>query len=147
MFSKNKREMAANDTEKPAPPSILSKNIRITGNIETDGDIQLEGVIDGDVITHLLTIGTDAVVNGSISGDTMRVDGTVNGQITGRKVELGKSAKVNGDIIHETLSIEAGAFVHGMCRNVEQDRQRPDLFSNRPSLVVTTDEEESAVNL
>ena len=141
MFSKNKRETAANDAEKPVPPSILSKNIRITGNIETDGDIQLEGVIYGDVITHLLTIDTDAVVNGSISGDTMRVDGTVNGQITGRKVELGKSAKVNGDIIHETLSIEAGAFVHGMCRNVEQDRQRPDLFSNRPSLVVTTDEE------
>ena len=145
MFSKNKREMAANDAEKPAPPSILSKNIRITGYIETDGDIQLEGVIYGDVITHLLTIGTDAVVNGSIPDDTGR--GTVNGQITGCKVELGKSAKVNGDIIHATLSIEAGAFVYGMCRNVEQDRQRPDLFSNRPSLVVTTDEEESAVNL
>ena len=135
MFSKNKRETAANDAEKLAPSSTLSKNIRITGNIETDGDIHLEGVIDGDVITHLLTIGTDAVVNGSIPGDTIRVDGTVNGQITGRKVELGKSAKVNGDIIHETLSIEAGAFVHGMCRNVEQDRQRSDLFSNRPSLV------------
>ena len=71
----------------------------------------------------------------------MRVDGTVNGQITGRKVELDKSAKVNGDIIHETLLIEAGAFVHGMRRNLEQDRQRPDLFSNRPSLAVTTDEE------
>lgn len=148
MFSKNKRATAANDAEKPAPPSILSKNIRVTGNIETDGDIQLEGVVDGDVKTHLLTVGKEAVVNGSISGDTIRVDGTVNGQITGRSVQLGKSAKVNGDIIHETLSIEAGAFVHGMCRNVEQDRQRPDLFSSRPSLVVTDeDDNDNAVNL
>jgi cytoskeletal protein CcmA (bactofilin family) len=149
MFSKNKRKLAANDLkkqEKPAAPSILSKNIRITGNIETDGDIQLEGVVDGDIKTHLLTIGLEAVVNGSITGDTIRVDGTVSGQITGRSVQLGKTAKVNGDIIHESLSIEAGAFVHGMCRNVEQDRQRPDLFSTRPSLVVAADED-SAVNL
>lgn len=149
MFSKNKRKSAANDLvklEKPAVPSILSNNIQITGNIETDGDIQLEGVIDGNVKTHLLTIGLGAVVNGSITGDTIRVDGTVNGQITARSVQLGKTAKVSGDILHESLLIEAGAFVHGMCRNVEQDRQRPDLFSTQPSLVVAA-EEDSAVNL
>jgi cytoskeletal protein CcmA (bactofilin family) len=149
MFSRNKRRSAANDSVKkeiPAVPSILSKNLRITGNIETDGDIQLEGVVDGDVKTELLTIGVDAVVNGAITGDTVRVDGTVNGQITGRTVLLGKTARVNGDIIHESLAIEAGAFVHGMCRNVEQERNRPDLFSSRPSLVVTT-EKDSAINI
>jgi cytoskeletal protein CcmA (bactofilin family) len=148
MFSKNKRSSAANDLktkEKPPAPSILGKNIQVTGNIDTDGDIQLEGTVDGDVNTHLLTIGEEAVVNGSITGDTIRVDGTVNGQISARSVRLGKTARVNGDILHETLSIEAGAFVYGMCRNVEQDRQRPDLFSTRPSLVVAT-EEDSAVN-
>lgn len=149
MFSKSKRGSADNNVEtheKPAAPSILSKNLHITGNLETEGDIQLEGVVDGDVRSELLTIGLEAVVNGSVAGDTIRVDGTVNGQITGRVVQLGKSAKVNGDIVHESLSVEAGAFVHGMCRNVEQDRQRPDLFSGRPSLVVT-DGEDSAVNL
>lgn len=149
MFSKNKRKTAAEDPankDVPAVPSILSRNLRITGNLETDGDIQLEGVVDGDVKSHLLTIGIEAVVNGSISGDTVRVDGTVNGQITGRVVQLGTSAKVNGDIIHESLAIEAGAFVHGMCRNVEQERLRPDLFSTKPSLVVSS-ADESAVNL
>lgn len=149
MFSKNKRTSAANDLEKqekPVPPSIFSKNIRVTGNIETDGDIQIEGVVDGDVTSGKITVGEEAIVNGSINSDTIRVDGTVNGQITGRSVQLGKTAKVNGDIIHESLAIDAGAFVHGMCRNVEQERQRPDLFSARPSLVVSSDED-NAVNL
>lgn len=149
MFSKIKGSSAANELEtkeKPAAPSILSKNIQITGNIDTDGDIQLEGTVDGDVNTHFLTIGEEAVINGSITGDTVRVDGTVNGQITARAVQLGKTARVNGDIVHETLSVEDGAFVCGMCRNVEQDRQRPDLFTTRPSLVVAS-EEDSAVNL
>jgi cytoskeletal protein CcmA (bactofilin family) len=149
MFSKNKRNRAGNKSaaqEKPAVPSILSKNLRIVGNIETDGDIQLDGVVDGDVKSQLLTVGFEAVVNGSVAGDTVRVDGTVNGQITGRIVQLGKSAKVNGDITYESLAVEAGAFVHGMCRNVEQERQRPDLFSGKPSLVVASDDD-SAVNL
>ncbi len=146
MFSKSKRGNADKDQEEPAAPSILSKNLHITGNLETEGDIQVEGVVDGDVRSELLTIGLEAVVNGSVSGDTIRVEGTVNGQITGRIVQLGKSAKVTGDIVHESLAVEAGAFVHGMCRNVEQDRQRPDLFSGRPSLVVT-DDDDSAVSL
>ena len=148
MFSRSSRKSAddAEAQEKPAVPSILSKNLRITGNLETEGDIQLEGIVDGDVRSQLLTIGADAVVNGSVTADTVRVDGTVNGQISGRIVQLGKSAKVNGDIVHESLSVEAGAFVHGMCRNVEQERQRPDLFSGKPSLVVS-DEDENAVNL
>lgn len=150
MFSKNKRSTSGSELEtheKPAAPSILSRNLHITGNLETDGDIHIEGVVDGDVTSHLLTVGHDAVVNGAISGDTVRVDGTVNGQITARNVKLGKSSKVNGDIVHESLSVEAGAFVHGMCRNIEHEQQRPDLFSGKPSLVVTDGEDESAVNL
>jgi cytoskeletal protein CcmA (bactofilin family) len=149
MFSKNKNRNSGKSLEaqeKPAAPSILSKNLHITGNLETDGDIQVEGVIDGDVRSKFLTIGTQAVVNGSVVADTISVEGTVNGQITGRIVQLGKSSKVNGDIVHESLSVDAGAFVHGMCRNVEHDRQRPDLFSGRPSLVITSDDD-SAVNL
>ena len=110
MFSKNKVKIAKDkakaarkaeeNKKEPAIPSILSKNLRIIGNLETEGDIQVEGVVDGDVKTHLLTIGVGAVVNGSIIGDTIRVDGTVKGQITGRIVELGKSAKVTGDMLH-----------------------------------------------
>ena len=136
MFSKNK----AKNSEKPAVPSILSKNLHVTGNLETDGDIQIEGTVDGDVKTGLLTIGPDAIVNGSISCDTVRVDGTVNGQIRGRLVELVKSAKVTGDIIHEILAVEAGAFLHGMCKCVEPEMQRTKSVADGPILVVADDE-------
>ncbi len=149
MFSRNKKNRAGGDLEtqeQQVAPSILSRNLHITGNLVTEGDIQVDGTVDGDIKSVLITVGVEAVVNGAVVGDTVRVDGTVNGQINGRVVQLGKSAKVSGDIIHESLAVEAGAFVHGMCRNIEQDRQRPDLFSGRPSLVVASDDD-SAVNL
>ncbi len=147
MFSKNKAKAeakTAKNKETPAAPSILSKNLRISGNLETDGDIQIEGIVDGDVKTMKLTIAPAAIVNGAISGDTIRVDGTVNGEITGRVVELGKSAKVTGDIVHEILSIAAGAFVHGMCKHVESEKHRRDSTLSRPSLVVNDGDDENA---
>ena len=128
MFSINKAKAeaeAAKIREKPTSPSILSKNLRVTGNLETEGEIQIDGVVDGDVKSSLLTIARTAVINGSISGDTVRVNGTVSGQIRGRVVEVSKSAKVSGDIVYEILDIEAGAFIYGMCMHVGSEKMRP----------------------
>ena len=75
-----------------------------------DGDIQIDGIVDGDVESNLLTIGDSATVNGSVEGEIIRVAGTVNGEITGRIVELTKSARITGDINHHSLAIEAGAL-------------------------------------
>lgn len=140
MFSRNKSNSSAKalkKKQKPPVPSILGKDLRINGDLKTEGDIQLDGVVDGDIQTNTLTVGQDAVVNGSITGDTVRVAGSVNGKITGRIVELSKSAKVIGDIIHQSLAIEAGAHIEGMCRHVDPEQQhRIESSLIRPSLVV-----------
>ncbi|MEC7536804.1 MAG: polymer-forming cytoskeletal protein, partial [Pseudomonadota bacterium] len=60
--------------------------------MKTDGDIQIDGIVDGDVVSNLLTIGDSATVNGCVEGEIIRVAGTVNGEITGRIIELTKGA-------------------------------------------------------
>lgn len=128
---------ALTKNKNPAMPSILGKDLRIDGTLKTGGNIQLEGVVNGDVQTNSITVGPDAVVNGSITGDMVRVDGSVNGKITGRIVELRKSAKVTGDIFHHSLAIEAGAYIEGMCRHVAPEQQhRIGSSLNRPSLII-----------
>jgi len=140
MFSRNKSRSSGKSIktkQKPPAPSILGKDLRINGDLKTDGDIQLDGVVNGDIQTNLLTVGVDAVVNGAITGDTVRIAGSVNGTITGRIVELSKSAKVIGDIVHQSLAIEAGAHIEGMCRHVEPEQQhRIESSLSRPSLVI-----------
>ena len=113
------RAWAGEFDAKPPAPSIVGLNLRISGNIESDGDLQLDGIVDGDVKSQLLAVGETAVINGSIVGDVIRISGTVNGEITGRVVELTQTAKITGDINHERLMIEAGAYVQGLCRHVE----------------------------
>src|SRR3546814_3473099 len=48
-------------------PSIISADLRITGNLKSDGDIQVDGHVEGDIDSATLTVGEGAHVKGHIS--------------------------------------------------------------------------------
>lgn len=104
-------------------PSIVSANLRVTGDLESEGDIQIDGHVEGDVRSNSVTVGEHAVVCGAILAQSVHVAGTVKGQINGRMVELARTAKVTGDIVHESLAIEAGAYIQGLCRHADSQSQ------------------------
>jgi cytoskeletal protein CcmA (bactofilin family) len=105
---------AAGAAPKPKPaPSILSSDLVVKGNMKTTGDIQIEGMIDGDIRAHLLTVGEGATVKGEIVADDVVVNGRVIGRVRGLKVRLTSTARVEGDIIHKTIAIESGAHFEG----------------------------------
>ena len=101
-------------------PSIISPDLKIVGDLKSSGDIQIDGAIEGDINSRLLTVGEQATVEGCIVADTVRISGTVKGQIKARMVHLDKAARVTGDVTHETLTMEAGAFFEGQVKRMEQ---------------------------
>jgi len=101
------------------PASVLSADLQITGNIKTTGDIQIEGVVEGDIRAHLLTVGEGATVKGECIADDVVVNGKVVGKVRGLKVRLTSTAKVEGDIIHKTIAIESGAHFEGSVQRQE----------------------------
>lgn len=94
-------------------PSIIGSDVTIVGNVSSQGVMQLEGKIEGDINLNHLTVGNDGCVEGTIVADEVILKGKVVGTIKARKVALEKTAKVHGDIQHEIISIEAGAVVEG----------------------------------
>ncbi|MEM6972024.1 MAG: polymer-forming cytoskeletal protein [Pseudomonadota bacterium] len=105
---------------KPKPsPSLLSSDLTITGNVQTSGDIQVEGKVEGDVRAHLLTVGEGAVIAGEIVAEDVVVNGKVVGRVRGLKVRLTASAVVEGDIVHKTIAIESGAHFEGSVQRNE----------------------------
>ncbi|MFT6582358.1 MAG: bactofilin family protein [Alphaproteobacteria bacterium] len=116
MFSKNKKN--AKDERALVPPSILGVDLKIKGNLATEGDIQIDGVVEGNVSSKTLTIGEKAVVTGNVMCDEVFIAGVIHGGINARVVEIGATATVVGDIHHESLSIEAGATVDGFCKHI-----------------------------
>ena len=115
--------------EPPAPPSIISRDLKIIGNLISDGEIQIDGTVTGDIRTKNLMVGETAVIKGEITAQMVRVHGSIDGQIKAHAVQLAKTAYVVGDILHEDLAIETGAFLEGHCKRIEM----PDTKPSQPS--------------
>lgn len=127
MFSKASKTKQATTTkngnnavhEKKGGLSIISSDLRVTGDLVSESDVQVDGSVNGDIRTRTLTVGQTGEVRGEIVADKIRICGTVIGQVRARDVSLAETARMIGDILHESLSIEPGAHIEGHCRRIE----------------------------
>ena len=102
-----------------SPPSLLSTDLFVKGNLNTAGDIQIEGTVEGNIIANLLTVGQNATIKGEIMAEEVVVNGAISGTIKGNRVHLTTSAKVDGDIIHNSIAIDSGAHFEGSIEKSE----------------------------
>jgi cytoskeletal protein CcmA (bactofilin family) len=93
--------------------SIIARDVTIAGNIAAGDDVQINGVVEGDVHCVNLTLGETGRVAGAITAENVVVAGTVDGPINAAKVALVSSAQVSGDVSYQDLSIEPGARISG----------------------------------
>jgi cytoskeletal protein CcmA (bactofilin family) len=100
-----------------AAPSIVSTDMDIQGSLRSNGDIQIDGRVEGDIRSVGLVIGEKAEVLGEIYAEDVTVRGKVVGHIRARKVLLAATSHVEGDILHEAFAVESGAFFEGNCRH------------------------------
>lgn len=96
-------------------PSLIAAGLRVKGNLESGGEIQVDGEVEGDVRGKTVTVGREALVKGSVLGDTVTIAGTIEGKVEAMTVTLEKTARMMGDIIHQALQIDSGALVDGHC--------------------------------
>lgn len=140
MFSKGNKNKAntspAAAVKKRVPPSIISEDLTITGNLISQGEIQIDGTVKGDINSKDLLVGETALIEGQIVAESIRVHGKVVGQIKALNVSLAKSAHVVGDILHDNLSIETGAFLEGHCKRLAEGEFKN---SQKPALKVTSE--------
>jgi len=134
MFSKSKKVSGSVVKEQPAPksapPSIISADLKIVGDLSSDGEVQIDGIVNGDIRTKSLLVGETANIKGEIVADSVFIHGSVSGQIRAKDVTLAKSAHMVGDILHENLSIETGAFLEGHCKRLVEKQPAGDAKVN-----------------
>ncbi len=122
MFGKNKdnKKNKTSRTQRSAAPSIVSRDMNIMGNLISEGIVDIEGRIEGNVRATQVTIRKDGVVNGDLQADVVQIYGHVKGLVRAKDVHLYNSAKVEGSIMHEILSMEEGAFVDGKFKRTDR---------------------------
>lgn len=136
MFSRSNKTGGRNGDpavpKKPAVPSIISVDLRMVGDLDSEGEIHVDGRVEGDIRTRILLVGETANIKGEVVAESVTVHGTVTGQIKARSVALAKTAHVTGDILHESLAIEKGAYLEGHCKRMDQ---RKEAIEGRINLV------------
>ena len=117
-------------------PSIISSDVVMRGNVNSAGEIQFDGSLEGDVKAGSLIIGEKASVKGEIVCETVTVRGPVEGGIRAKSVSLAATAHIRGDILHSSLSVETGAHFEGNCRHSDDplsETSAKDFRRTRPS--------------
>lgn len=96
-------------------PSLIAAGTRITGRIEVDGALLVNGEIQGDGrIGGELSVAAGARWQGDLVTRRAVVAGTIEGDLqVEEKLELGATAVVRGRVSARTIAIARGAIVDG----------------------------------
>lgn len=97
--------------------SVLLEGTTIRGAFECNGDLKLDGFIEGDVVVHgTITIGESAVVRANVRAKSAIVFGKLVGDLfCSDKIEFHIGAQVRGNLKTRKLLIQDGVVFDGRC--------------------------------
>lgn len=110
---------------------VLGTSVRIRGKISGEGDLQILGSVEGDVVVRGdLTIGESASIESeNLEAQAVTIQGEVKGDVNATgPVRLGRTARVHGDLKGSEISIEEGAQFAG---RIEADFELPASLGKR----------------
>src|SRR6476659_8188584 len=99
--------------------STISEDLTITGNVESQGELHLNGQVQGDVRCIALVLGENAQLEGNVVAEDVMVRGRLIGSVRARKVMLQSTAHVEGNLVHKSLAVEHGTHFEGDSRPSE----------------------------
>jgi len=101
--------------------TIVSSSMRIDGELKSQGNISIDGIVSGKVHTsHDLTIGPNAQIDADLIAANAEIAGTVKGNIVAKgSVVIMETGKVIGNISCSALGIREGAYFSGACKMAE----------------------------
>ena len=116
MFGKKETE----DKKPYAPGSttLISQGTMISGDIHFDGNLEIEGKINGNIIADSDTARVRLLSQGIVEGEIRVANIVVNGHVKGniyasKQVQLASKAVVEGNVHYEVIEIEKGAQIDG----------------------------------
>ncbi len=111
----NNKETKREQAELTGSSTQIMKGTTVEGNIETFGNVRLEGKVVGNIKSKSkIALGESSQVDGNIMAQNAEIAGEVKGIVEVSDVlTLKTTAVINGDIVTGKLVVEAGAVWNG----------------------------------
>lgn len=120
----NETDMVKDIKQTPTGPgnegviSIIGPGMKVVGDVEAEGTLRIEGVIEGKVHAgKAVVVGKDGQVHGDILTQDAVIGGHVEGSILAdSRLELQATCVVDGEIRARRLKLDEGGRVTGQVR-------------------------------
>lgn len=102
----------------PGGLSIVGAGMVVRGDLESNGVVKVEGVVEGHVQARSQVL---VAKEGSVRGDIDTTEAVVGGSVSGSiratdRVEVQAGASVDGDIVTRRISVAEGASLNGLIK-------------------------------
>jgi cytoskeletal protein CcmA (bactofilin family) len=95
--------------------SVLGSGITVTGDVSGEGELRIQGSVEGSVATDgRVIVEPGGEVLGDIDAQEVVASGKVSGRITASgAVRLESGCRIEADVQASTISLEEGGIVNG----------------------------------
>ena len=128
--------MTKNNIIETKPNNIVAGTM-IKGDITTDGDFRIDGVLVGSInCKGKIVIGQTGSIDGTVVCQNADISGKIKAQVQVEQLLILKStAELHGDVTTDKISIEPGAKFSGSC-----DMDGGLLKKNRPNPIIENEQ-------
>lgn len=116
MFNSKEEKRVAEEISNSS--NTIGKGTFLEGNVETYGNIRIEGRVTGNVKSKSkIALGPSSQVHGNVISQNADIEGEVKGKIeVSELLVLKATAVINGDVVTGKLVVEPGAVFNGSCK-------------------------------
>lgn len=117
------------DYETSAPETIVGATVKIEGDLVSEGDIKIDGLVTGKIKTSKnLYVGPMAKIDANVEAQNAVLAGMVNGDVKVKdNLIIEATGKVDGNIACGKLAIAEGAHFTGSCSMPEVSQSKQPL--------------------
>lgn len=114
MFSDNKKNKMVENT---SSQNIISNGTKLKGDLNSEGDFRVDGMIEGNVkTTGKVVVGKSGLIKGTLQGTDAYFEGKFSGKLAlSGTLTLKSSAHIEGEVVVGKLAVEPGASFNVTC--------------------------------
>ena len=104
--------------------SYVGETLQLEGDLRTSGNLDIAGLINGNVYVSEVTVTETGSVRGSVEATKIEINGHIQGKITADTILIGKNAVIKGDVFFKnTLKTEEGADIDGYIKRITSGKE------------------------
>ena len=99
--------------------SYVGETLQLEGDLITSGNLDIAGLINGNVYVSEVTVTETGSVRGSVEATKIEINGHIQGKIIADAIVIGRNAVIKGDVYFKnTLKTEEGADIDGYIKRI-----------------------------